>query len=370
MTPDPVGPDPVGLDPVGPDPVGPDPVGPDPVRLAAIRARDPAADGVFLYAVTTTGVYCHPSCAARPARPEHIRFFATREDAERQNFRPCKRCRPDLPPRAEREAATVEQACRRIEAAEQPPTLAELAADAKLSAFHFHRLFRRVAGVTPKAYADASRARRMTDSLTAGSHITSALFDAGYNSAGRFYDAAGDMLGMKPSVFRAGGPGEVIRHATGHSTLGLVLVAATERGVCAILIGDTEADLLADLSARFPRAARHAADAAFGDLLASAIAHVDGAASPDLPLDIRGTAFQRRVWEILRTIPTGETRSYGEIANQLGQPTGARAVAGACAANPLAVVVPCHRVVAADGRLAGYRWGIQRKRSLLAREQA
>ncbi len=222
--------------------------------------------------------------------------------------------------------------------------------------------------MTPKAYADASRARRVTDGLRAGASVTSALFDAGYNSAGRFYDAAGDMLGMKPAVFRAGGPGEVIRHATGHSTLGLVLVAATARGVCAILLGDTEADLLTDLSSRFPRATLQAPDPGLTEMLGDVIAHVDGTASHDLPLDIQGTAFQRRVWEILRTIPAGETISYAAVANRLGQPTAARAVAGACAANPLAVVVPCHRVVAAGGGLAGYRWGLPRKRKLLARE--
>ncbi len=345
----------------------------DAARREAVRRRDPAADGAFVYSVATTGVYCRPSCAARPARTENVAFHASREDAERAGFRPCKRCRPDLPPRAEREAALVAEACRAIEAAEEPVPLSALAAAAGLSAPHFHRLFRRVAGVTPKAYADARRQSRVQASLHDGAAVTAAMYDAGFNSSGRFYEAADGMLGMTPSAFRAGGEGEVIRHAVGHGTLGTVLVAATARGICAILLGDDPGALLDDLAARFPRARLRPADPEFAAQVAQVVAFVDApgeSAAFPLPLDIRGTAFQRRVWEALRAIPPGTTLSYGEVAARIGKPAAVRAVASACRANALAVAVPCHRVVSADGSLAGYRWGVSRKRRLLAREHA
>ncbi len=341
-------------------------------RMQAVRRRDPGADGTFVYSVATTGVYCHPSCAARPALAENIAFHATRADAERAGFRPCKRCRPDLPPRAAREAALIAAACRRIEAAEEPPPLADLAAAAGLSPHHFHRLFRRIAGVTPKAYASARRQARVQQSLAAGTRVTEAIYDGGFASSGRFYEAADAMLGMTASRYRAGAPGETIHFATGQSSLGTVLVATTQLGICAILLGDDAAALASDLRARFPHAALLPATAAFAATLAAIVALVDrpAAASPALPLDIRGTAFQRRVWEALRAIPPGETRSYSAIAAGLGQPKATRAVASACAANALAVAIPCHRAIAKDGALAGYRWGLTRKRSLLARERA
>ncbi len=343
----------------------------DEARLAAVRRRDAAADGAFLYSVATTGVYCHPSCAARPALRCNIAFHADRQDAERAGFRPCKRCRPDLPPRSAREAALVAAACRTVEAAEDAPSLAALAAAAGISPHHFHRMFRRVAGVTPKAYHAAHRQARVQAGLVAGSGVTEAIYDAGFNSSGRFYAAADAMLGMTASRYRAGGPGETIRHAAGRCSLGSVLVAATGRGVCAILLGDDAAALRADLHARFPKATLEDAgpDA---DWLARVVALVDhpGGGTAALPLDIRGTVFQRRVWEVLRAIPPGETLSYAAVAAQLGQPGAVRAVAGACAANALAVAVPCHRVVASTGALAGYRWGVERKRALLARERA
>lgn len=340
-------------------------------RLAAVRRRDAAADGAFLYSVATTGVYCHPSCAARPALRHNIAFHADRHAAERAGFRPCKRCRPDLPPRAEREAALVAAACRAIEAAEDAPSLAALAAEAGISPHHFHRTFRRVAGVTPKAYHAAHRQARVQAGLAAGAGVTEAIYDAGFNSSGRFYAAADAMLGMTASRYRAGGPGETIRHAAGRCSLGHVLVAATERGVCAILLGDDAAALQAELRGRFPKATLQDAgpDA---EWLAEVVAFVDhpGSDALALPLDIRGTVFQRRVWEVLRAIPPGETLSYAAVAARLGQPAAVRAVAGACAANALAVAVPCHRVVASTGALAGYRWGVERKRALLARERA
>ncbi len=342
----------------------------DDARLAAVRRRDPGADGRFLYSVATTGVYCHPSCAARPALRRNIAFHANREAAERAGFRACKRCRPDLPPRAEREAALVAAACRCIELSADAPSLADLAAQARVSPHHFHRLFRRVAGVTPGAYAAAHRQARVQRSLAAGSRVTAALYEAGFNSSGRFYAAADAMLGMAPSRYRDGGKGETIRHAVGQSSLGSVLVAATGRGVCAILLGDTPAALLADLHARFPRAALGAAPPEFADWVAQVVAAIEQPAQAlALPLDIGGTAFQRRVWEALRAIPAGQTLSYGAVAARLGQPKAVRAVAGACAANALAVAIPCHRVVGGDGGLAGYRWGVERKRALLARER-
>jgi AraC family transcriptional regulator of adaptative response/methylated-DNA-[protein]-cysteine methyltransferase len=340
-------------------------------RWEALRRRDPAADEAFLYSVATTGVYCRPSCAARPARPENVAFHATCAEAERAGFRPCRRCRPDQPPRAVREAALVADACRAIEAAEEPPTLAALAASAALSPHHFHRLFRRIAGVTPKAYAAAHRQRRVQQELAAGSAVTAALYDAGFNSSGRFYEAADAMLGMTPSAFRAGGAGEAIRHAVGYSTLGLVLVAASARGICAIMLGDEADSLHADLRKRFPRATLEPADAGFSAWVEQVVALVDaphGQKSFALPLDIQGTAFQRRVWEALRAIPPGSTLSYAAVAAKIGAPGAVRAVASACGANKLAVAIPCHRVVASDGGLAGYRWGVARKRALLERE--
>ncbi len=341
----------------------------EPARWAAIRSREPRADGRFVYAVATTGVYCHPSCAARPARPDNVRFYDNPAEAQAAGFRACKRCKPDLPPRVEREGALIAQACRTIEAAEEPPTLDRLAAAAGLSPSHFHRLFRRIVGVTPKAFADAHRTRRVQTGLQTGNSVTQALYDAGFNSSGRFYEAAAGVLGMAPAAYRAGGPGEVIQHAVGHGTLGAVLVAWTDRGVCAILLGDDAASLAADLTIRFPRARLQAADAERSEWVAQAVALVDApGTSVALPLDIRGTAFQRRVWEVLRRIPAGTTLSYASVAARLGTPNATRAVAGACAANALAVAIPCHRVVASDGALSGYRWGTGRKRMLLQRE--
>ena len=343
----------------------------DDERRAALRQRDPAADGHFVYSVRTTGVYCRPSCAARPPLPRNVAFHATGEEAERAGFRPCKRCRPDLPPRQECEARLVAQACRSIESALEPPGLAELAAAAGCSLHHFHRLFRRVAGVTPKAYAAAHRQSRVQIGLASGAGVTSALYDAGFSSSGRFYHAADAMLGMTPTAYRAGGAGEAIRFAAGPCSLGAVLVAVSGRGVCAILLGDDPAPLHADLAARFPHADR-VEDPDLSGLLAEVVRLVDAPADApalSLPLDIRGTAFQRRVWEALQAIPPGQTASYAAVAATLGAPRATRAVAAACAANRLAVAIPCHRVVASGGGLAGYRWGVDRKRRLLAKEE-
>ena len=340
------------------------------ICLEAVRRRDARQDGRFYYSVSTTGVYCNPSCKARPALRANMAFHASCTAAEQAGFRPCKRCRPDLAPPAEREAAVVAVACRTIAAAEAMPSLAALAAQAGLSAQHFHRLFRRVAGVTPAAYARAHRAAKVRRHLVDGASVTQAFYEGGFNSSGRFYAAAPAMLGMTPGAFRAGGRGETIGYAFRQSALGLVLVAGSGRGVCAILLGENAAMLLADLRARFPAADMAAAEAGFTEMVGRAVAAVDRPGeAPALPLDIRGTAFQQRVWAALRAIPAGETVSYTELATRLGSPQAVRAVAGACAANRLAVVVPCHRVVAADGAITGYRWGVARKKALLEQER-
>ena len=344
----------------------------DIARWAALRARDAKADGHFLYSVATTGVYCHPSCAARPALPENVAFHADRNAAERAGFRACKRCRPDLPPKAQREALMVEAACRAIAEAATPPSLEALAETAGVSRFHFHRLFRRIVGVTPKAFAEAERMRRVQSGLRQSGSVTETIYDAGFNSSGRFYANADAMLGMTPQAYRAGGAGEVIGFAIsarGQCALGFVLVAQAARGICAVLLGDDPQAMTVELRGRFPQAQisqSNALASVLADVVA-VVAHPAGAIR--LPLDIRGTAFQRRVWEALQAIPSGETRTYSELAASIGQPRAVRAVASACAANKIAVVVPCHRVIARDGGLAGYRWGVERKRALLEQER-
>ena len=341
-------------------------------RWAAVVARDPQADGAFYYSVHTTGVYCRPSCASRRANPRNVRFHLTTADAERAGFRPCKRCKPNQPPLAELHAATIADICRVIEAAEETPGLAALARRAGLSRYHFHRVFKGMTGVTPKAYAAARRATRIRDELQKRSKtVTEAIYDAGFNSGGRFYETADQLLGMTPTDYRAGGADTEIRFAVGECSLGSVLVAQSAKGVCAILLGDDPDALVRDLQDRFPRAVLAGGDAAFENTIATVIGFVERPGRGlDLPLDVRGTAFQQRVWQALREIPAGSTASYTEIAARIGAPDGARAVARACGANALAVAIPCHRVVRTDGSLSGYRWGVERKRSLLAREGA
>lgn len=340
-------------------------------RWAQVVARDARADGSFFYSVRTTGVYCRPSCAARPPRPENVAFHASAADAERAGFRPCKRCRPDQAPRAERQAAIVAGLCRFIEDADPAPTLNELAARAGLSAHHLHRLFKGITGLTPKGYAAAHRAQRVRQQLARSETVTAAIFEAGYNSNGRFYAESDRVLGMTPTRYRAGGIDTEIRFAIGACSLGAILVARSERGVCAIALGDDPDTLARELQDRFPNARLIGGDAAFERLVAQVVGLVEAPAlGLDLPLDVRGTAFQRRVWQALRELPVGTTASYAAVAARIGAPTAARAVAQACAANPLAVAIPCHRVVRTDGALSGYRWGVERKRALLAREAA
>ncbi len=345
----------------------------DEARWAAVLARDPAADSAFCYAVRSTGVYCRPTCAARRPLRANVVFFADAGDAEAAGFRPCRRCRPDGKSFAEATAGRLAAACRLIEAGidagEGTPELAVLAEAAGLSPHHFHRVFTKAMGVTPRAYAAATRARRLRRDLAGAASVTKAGYEAGFSSSGRLYADAPAALGMTPGAYRKGGAGAEIRFALGSCSLGEVLVAATEVGVCAILLGDDADALLRDLQDRFANAKLIGADPAFETMVAKVVGLIERPAAPlDLPLDIRGTAFQRRVWEALRAIPAGETRSYAELAAALGAPAAVRAAAGACAANPLAVAIPCHRVVRLNGGLSGYRWGIERKRALLARE--
>jgi AraC family transcriptional regulator of adaptative response/methylated-DNA-[protein]-cysteine methyltransferase len=338
-------------------------------RWAAVLARDHGSDGSFFYSVRSTGVYCRPSCAARPARPENVAFHATAAEAERAGFRPCRRCRPDQPSLAEQQAAMVTAACRLIEQAETVPTLEQLAQPSGLSPFHFHRVFKAVAGVTPKQYATAHRNRRVRSGLERSHTVTEAIFDAGYNASSRFYETANEVLGMTPSRYRAGGADSEIRFAIGECSLGAILVAQSERGVCAILLGDDPDALARDLQDRFPKARLIGGDRDYERLVAQVVGFVEAPAlGLDLPLDVRGTAFQQRVWQALREIPVGSTASYSEIARRIGAPKASRAVAQACAGNMLAVAIPCHRVVRNDGDLSGYRWGVPRKRALLERE--
>lgn len=343
--------------------------GNDEQRWAAVRQRDGGADEVFWYSVRSTGVYCRPSCAARPALRKNVAFHDSRAQAEAAGFRPCLRCKPDQPPLAERQAAIVAQACRMIDSAEQEPDLDQLAQASGMSRFHFHRVFKTHTGITPKAYASAQKARRMQSGLAQEASVTEAIYAAGYNSSGRFYAQSPAVLGMTPRAFRAGGSGAVIRFAIGACSLGAILVASTEQGICAILIGDDADALARDLQDRFPKAELRGAEPEYELVVARVVGLVEHPEiGLDLPLDVRGTAFQQRVWQVLREIPAGRTISYAELAELVGLPKGARAVAGACAANALAVAVPCHRVVRNDGSISGYRWGVERKEALLNRE--
>ena len=338
-------------------------------RWRAVLTRDRAADDAFFYSVRTTGVYCRPSCASRAPRSENVAFHATTADAERAGFRPCRRCRPTDPPRAQREAALVADLCRMIQSEDELPSVEHIATRAGLSASRIHRLFKSVTGITPKAYATAHRAGRVRDELRHAASVTEAIYESGYNSGGRFYESSGDMLGMTPRRFRNGGDRTEIRFAIGQCSLGAILVAATTVGVCAISLGDDAEALVRDLEQRFPRANLVGADPSFEKLVANVVGLVEyGRAPDDLPLDIRGTVFQQRVWTALRDIPVGKTATYAEVARAIGSPAAVRAVARACASNPLAVAIPCHRVVRTDGSASGYRWGIDRKRSLLDRE--
>jgi AraC family transcriptional regulator of adaptative response/methylated-DNA-[protein]-cysteine methyltransferase len=338
-------------------------------RWSAVVGRDRTQDGKFFYCVKTTGVYCRPSCGSRLANPRNVNFYATAAEAEAAGFRPCKRCRPNRQSLAAEHAAKVARACRSIERVEEPPTLTMLSREAGMSPYHFHRLFKATTGLTPKEYANAHRAGRVRGSLTKDTTVTEAIFNAGFNSNSRFYEQADAMLGMKPSRFRERGVNEEIRFAVGQSSLGAILVAASSKGVCAITLGEDPNALVRELQDRFSNAKLVGADEKFESLVAQVVGMIEAPGlGTHLPLDVRGTAFQRRVWKALSKIPPGATASYGKVARQIGAPKAVRAVAQACAANPLAIAIPCHRVVRNDGGLSGYRWGVERKRALLTRE--
>jgi len=338
-------------------------------RWASVVDRNPEADGTFYYSVESTGVYCRPSCAARLARPENIRFHKTCEDAETAGFRPCKRCKPNQPSLVEQYEAKVTEACRIIEESEYVPSLEDLAKSVGLSSYHFHRVFKQVTGLTPREFAAAHREKRVRNELGRSGTVTEAIYGAGYKSNSRFYEKSNRILGMTPTNYRAGGANTEIRFAIGECSLGSILVAQSDRGVCAILMGDDPDELIRDLQDRFPRAKLIGGDGEFEQLVAKVVGFVEAPGiGLDLPLDVRGTAFQQRVWQALSEIPVGETASYTDIANRIGSPKSARAVAQACAANTLAVAIPCHRVLRNDGGLSGYRWGVERKRALLEKE--
>lgn len=336
----------------------------------AVLRRDPEMDDQFVYAVKTTGVCCRPSCPSRAAKRQNVVFFESVDLAVAAGYRPCKRCKPDAPSLQQTRKALVLQACQTIEQSASSSTLAVLAQQAGMSRYHFHRIFKAITGVTPKAFHQAIQGRRVIASLQTSSSVTAAIYDAGFNSSGRFYEGAHTLLGMSPSRFRQGGAGEHIRYTIVPCTLGWVLVAATQKGVCAIEFGDAVQPLTERIHARFDQAEFADADAEFEHWVAQVIRYLD---QPQgvlaLPLDIRGTVFQQRVWQVMREIPAGQTASYSEIAARLGQPKAFRAVAHACACNVVAVAIPCHRVIRANGDLSEYRWGVERKATLLKRER-
>jgi AraC family transcriptional regulator, regulatory protein of adaptative response / methylated-DNA-[protein]-cysteine methyltransferase len=345
--------------------------GEDDVYFRAVLARDARFDGLFFYAVSSTRVYCKPSCSSRRPRRERVSFYASCEEAEAGGFRACKRCAPRATSSREASAAFVLRVCALIDArGGEPVSLEELGAEAGLSPHHLQRTFKRLTGVTPRQYAAARRLVRFKSEVRAGRGVTEAMYESGYGSSSRLYELASQRLGMTPASYRRGGKGMSISYTTADCELGRLLVAATERGICSVQFGDTEEELEAALAAEYPAAELRRDGVRLDEFVGALLRHVEGGEPRlDLPLDVRATAFQSRVWEELRRIPYGETRSYAEVAASLGRPTATRAVARACATNPLALVTPCHRVVRGDGSLSGYRWGVERKRALLARER-
>ena len=338
-------------------------------RWTSVATRDKAADGTFYYSVRTTGVYCRPSCAARLARPENVLFFETTEDAEAAGFRACKRCKPKGLSLNQENAATMARVCRLIERSDEPLSLEKLAKFADMSVFHLHRTFKAVTGLTPSAYGKAHRAKLVRKSMGKSHSVTDAIYDAGFNSNSRFYESSNELLGMTPTSFRDGGANTLISFAIAECSLGSILVAKSDRGVCAVLLGDDPLVLVRDLQDQFPKADLVGDESGYEELVAKVIGLIEKPnLGHELPLDIQGTSFQQRVWKALQQIPMGSTVSYADIASMIGMPKAVRAVAQACAANHIAVAIPCHRVIKNDGGLSGYRWGVERKRTLLERE--
>jgi AraC family transcriptional regulator of adaptative response/methylated-DNA-[protein]-cysteine methyltransferase len=338
-------------------------------RWASIVARDKRTDGRLWYSVATTGVYCRASCPSRTANPKNVQIHDTLESARATGFRPCRRCNPDGPSIETENATLVAKACTMIAESEEEPSLEALAEAVGRSPSYFHRLFKAATGLTPKEFAVARRAVKVREVLASGNSVTEAIYDAGFNSSGRFYEKSTEMLGMTPSQYRAGGANEDIKFAVGQTSLGAILIASSKKGVAAILLGNDPDKLVRDLQDRFRKARLIGADRDYEALVARVVGFVEAPGiGLDLPLDVRGTAFQQRVWQALKEIPVGMTVSYAELARRIGAPRSVRAVAGACAANNLAVAIPCHRVVCTDGSLTGYAWGVERKRELLDRE--
>jgi AraC family transcriptional regulator, regulatory protein of adaptative response / methylated-DNA-[protein]-cysteine methyltransferase len=340
-------------------------------RWDAVVAKRTDADGRFVYAVATTGIYCRPSCSSRQPARRNVNFYETSVEAERAGYRACRKCGGQPKGDDDRQLVAVRRACLEIETAEeQAPSLDRLAQVAGLSPHHLHRTFKKAMGITPRQYWDTIRLERLKDNLRSGEPVAPALYGAGYGSSSRLYEKSDGQLGMTPASYGRGGAGAVIAHAQRSSALGLVLVGATSKGVCFVALGDDEATLTAELERDFPKARLHRDDEGLGEMLDTVVAHLDGR-EPNirLPLDVQATAFQRQVWQALSDIPYGETRSYGELAQAIGKPGAPRAVGRACGSNPVALLVPCHRAIGADGRLTGYRWGVDRKQALLERER-
>jgi AraC family transcriptional regulator of adaptative response/methylated-DNA-[protein]-cysteine methyltransferase len=344
----------------------------DDSRWEAVLRRDSGLDGAFVYGVRSTGVFCRPSCPSRRPRREQVRFFPIPEAAEQAGFRSCLRCKPVDAAVHDPHLELVQRVCRRIEREpedEGAVSLAELSETVGLSPYHLQRVFKRVMGISPRQYAEACRVRRLKESLREGETVTNALYDSGYNSSSGLYGKAADHLGMTPATYRKGGTSTQVNYTITQSPIGRLLVAATERGVCAVRMGDNDAQLEATLREEYHTADLKRDDDVLGEWVEAILAHLSGKQPHlDLPIDVRATAFQWRVWEALRAIPYGSTRSYLQVATAIGQPSAVRAVARACATNPVALVVPCHRVVKEDGSLGGYRWGIGRKQTLLDNE--
>ena len=342
----------------------------DDERWDLVQRREESAGHSFFYAVRSTRIFCRPTCPSRRPRRDQVEFYRSAEEAEEAGFRACLRCHPKGLAPAQEQVEWVTQTCRWLEESSEVPSLDQLASKAGVSRFYFHRIFRKITGVTPRAYAAAHRADRVRKELGQRASVTEAIYRAGFNSSGRFYAASSKLLGMKPSGFRQGGSGSTIQFAVGECFLGSILVASTEKGICAIFLGDSPEPLVRDLQDRFPKARLIGGDRRFETLVSQVVGWVQdpGPGKCNLALDLRGTLFQQRVWKALGEIPVGTTVSYQMIAKKIGLPAAVRAVAGACAANPVAVAIPCHRVVRQDGNLSGYRWGVERKRALLLRE--
>jgi AraC family transcriptional regulator, regulatory protein of adaptative response / methylated-DNA-[protein]-cysteine methyltransferase len=337
----------------------------------AVQRRDRSFDGRFVYAVSSTRIFCRPSCSSRRPTKATVEFFGSPADAERAGYRACKRCKPTSsePRRIER---AVARACEYLTRhADEPITLASLAREVGVSAFHLQRAFKHATGISPREYRDAERRRRLATRLRQGDTVSRATYEAGFGSSSRVYERAPRAMGMTPATLRRGGAGERIQFGIVQSTLGRVLAAYTERGVCSVAIGDDEGALERDFRAEFSEADIQRAGTTIHEWIAAIVRRIDGDRSPaEIPIDARGTAFQWRVWNALQQIPRGTTLSYGDVARKIGSPSAVRAVARACATNPVAIVIPCHRVVREDGDLGGYRWGLERKRELLARENS